>query len=103
MSDTIIVTGTVDLDPARRDDAIAAMLEVMEATRAEAGNEAYTFSADLTDPGRLHIVEQWASDEAMQAHLRTPHLAAFMEKMAGVGVKATTLTAWEGAVPRKLM
>lgn len=103
MSDTIVVTGTIDLDPARRDEAIAAALELMDATRAEEGNEGYTFSADLADPGRLHIVEQWASDDAMQAHLKTPHLATFLQKLAGVGVKATSLTQWRGAVPHKVM
>jgi quinol monooxygenase YgiN len=103
MSDTIIVTGTIDLDPAKRDDAIAAALDVMEATRAEEGNEGYTFSTDLADPGRLHLVEQWASEAAMQAHMTTPHLATFMEKMATFGVTAASLTQWRGATPSKLM
>lgn len=103
MSDTIIVTGTIDLDPARMDDAVAAALEVMEATRAEKGSEGYTFSRDLTDPGRLHLVEHWASDEAMQAHMATPHLAAFMEKVATLGVTGASLTKWEGATGSKLM
>ena len=103
MSDTIIVTGTIDLDPAKRDDAIAAALEVMEATRAEEGSVAYTFSTDLSDPGRLHLVEEWASAAAMDAHMQTPHLAAFMGKMAECGVRAANLTKWEGATGSKLM
>jgi len=103
MSDTIIVTGTIDLDPAKRDEAIAAALEVMELTRAEDGNEAYTFSADFADPGRFHLVEQWASEEAMQAHMGSAHLAAFMGKMGAFGVTSASLTKWEGATGSKLM
>jgi quinol monooxygenase YgiN len=103
MSDTIIVTGIIDLDPARRDDAIAAALAAMEATRAEEGNEGYTFSADLADPGRLHVFEQWATAEAMNAHMGSAHLAEFMAAMATCGVTGARLTKWEGATASKLM
>jgi quinol monooxygenase YgiN len=103
MSDTIIVTGTIDLDPDKRDDAIAAALVVMEATRAEEGNEGYTFSADLADPGRLHVTEQWASAEAMNAHMGSAHLAEFLSQMATFGVTKASLTKWESATPSKLM
>ena len=103
MSDTIIVTGVIDLDPAKRDDAIAAALAVMEATRAEEGAVLYTFSADLTDPGRFHLLEQWASAEAMEAHSKSAHLAEFMAKMGGFGVTRASLTKWDGATGSKLM
>jgi quinol monooxygenase YgiN len=99
MSDTIIVTGVIDLDPAKRYDAIAAALAVMEATRAEEGNESYTFSADFTDPGRFYLVEQWASEEAMNVHMGTAHLAEFMGKIAECGVKTLNVTHWRGATP----
>jgi quinol monooxygenase YgiN len=103
MSDTIIVTGVIDLDPAKRDDAIAAMVDCMEATRAEEGNDGYVFSADVSDPGRFHIVEHWASAAAMDAHMGTPHLAALMGKMGELGVTRASLTKWEGATGSKLM
>jgi quinol monooxygenase YgiN len=103
MSDTIIVIGTIDLDPARMDDAVAAALEIMEPTRAEEGNEAYTFSRGLADPGRLHLMEQWSSEEAMDAHMTTAHLATFMDKIGKCGVTSATLTQWRGATPTKVM
>jgi len=103
MSDTIIVTGVIDLDPANHDDAIAAMTECMEATRAEEGCENYAFSADLADPGRFHVSEQWASQTAMDAHGASPHLAALLGKMGDLGVTAASLTKWDGATPSKLM
>ena len=52
---TILVTGTIDFDPAKRDDAIAAVTACMAATRAEEGNEGYVFSGDLEDEGRFHV------------------------------------------------
>jgi quinol monooxygenase YgiN len=100
---SIIVTGTIDLDPAQRDGFIAAAKECMQATRAEDGNELYAFSADLSDPGRFYVMEQWASQEAMDAHMASAHLAAFMGAMGGAGVTGASLTKWDGATPSALM
>lgn len=102
MSDTIIVTGVMDLDPAHRDAAIAAVTTLMEATRAEDGCEHYAFSGDFGDPGRFHISERWASQAAMDAHMATPHMAAFLGAMGGFGVTGASITKWEGATGTKL-
>lgn len=103
MSDTIIVTGVIDLDPAKRDEFIAAAVACMTATREEDGNERYAFSADVEDAGRFHVVEQWASQADIDTHMATPHLATFMGAMGDFGVTGVTLTAWTGATPNKLM
>jgi quinol monooxygenase YgiN len=100
---TIIVTGSFDLDPAKRDDFIAAARECQAASRQDEGCESYTFSADLDEPGRFHVSEQWASQEAMDAHMGQPHMATFMGAMGGFGVTGVTLTKWEGATGSKLM
>jgi quinol monooxygenase YgiN len=103
MTDTVLITGYFDLDPAKRDDAIAAALACMEATHAEEGNEVYTFSADLGDPGRLWVSEQWASAAALDTHMASAHLAEFMTAVAGCGIKGGALTRWDGATGSKLM
>jgi quinol monooxygenase YgiN len=103
MSDPILVTGNMQLDPANRDAFIAAASELMEATRAEDGCEHYAFSADLTDPGAFHISERWASQAAMDSHMASPHMAAFMGKIGGFGITGASLTKWEGASGSPLM
>jgi len=100
---TILVTGTIDFDPSKRDDAIAAVKAVMAATRAEDGNEGYVFSGDLEEEGRFHVTEHWASQEAIDSHMATPHMATLMGQMGTLGVTAASLTKWEGATPSKLM
>jgi quinol monooxygenase YgiN len=103
MSDMILVTGVVDLDPSKRDDFIAACTELMTATREETGCEHYIFSADLDDPGRFHLSERWESAVAMAAHSGTPHFASFMGKMGGFGVTGASITKWTGASGSPLM
>jgi quinol monooxygenase YgiN len=83
----IVIAGTIDIDPARRADAEAAIRPLVEATRAEEGCVRYGFAGDLEDPGRLHLFERWASEEALHAHFASPHMAAFQAAMAGFGVR----------------
>jgi quinol monooxygenase YgiN len=99
----ILVTGTLDIDPAQRDGFIAAAEELMSSTRQEAGCEHYSFAADLGDPGRFHISEQWGSQPEMDAHMTAAHFLAFMGKMGGFGVRGASLTKWEGGTGSPLM
>jgi quinol monooxygenase YgiN len=103
MSDTIIVTGTIELDPAKREGAIAAMVECMEKTHVEDGCEGYSFAADLTDPGRFVVSEQWANADALAAHSASEHLAALVGQMGAFGVTKASVTQWSGATPSKIM
>ena len=67
----IIVTGTITLDPDKVDDLMAAALKAMAATREEEGNIDYVFSVDPETPGKVRILEQWESQEALDAHFTT--------------------------------
>ena len=70
---TILVTGTIDFDPAKRDDAIAAVTTVHGGHPRGGGLRGLRLlAATSTDPGRFHVTEQWASQEAMDIHMATP-------------------------------
>ncbi len=84
----LVVAGEIEIDPANRDKAVAAALEMMEATRREPGCISYTFSGDLAHPGRFRIFEEWKSQAALDEHFAAPHMAAFQGTVAGLGVKA---------------
>jgi quinol monooxygenase YgiN len=99
---TILVTGLIELDPANRDAFVDAANAVMTATHQEDGCEGYAFSSDLAEPGRFYVAEQWASQETMDAHSKSAHLATFMAAMGGFGVTRATLTKWDGATPTKI-
>ena len=64
----LIVAGYFRVAPADR----AAFLESRKASvvrsRGERGCHAYTFSADLVDPGLVHLYERWESKEDLAAH-----------------------------------
>ena len=65
--------------PGRGDEAAAAFQEVAVPTHAEEGCIVYALHRVANDPERLVLVERWASREALDQHLATPHLTAFRE------------------------
>ncbi len=81
---TIVINGTITIDPARKDEAYAAAVAMQEATWKEAGCLHYVFSADLSDPSKLHIAEKWVSMDDLNAHFTEPHMATFGAAMKGI-------------------
>lgn len=83
---TVIVGGTLTLNPEKADEASEVFKTAMAETHKEAGNIAYNFSKDLSNPGVFHFFEKWESQEVLDAHLKTPHMAAFMAAMGSLEV-----------------
>lgn len=77
----IVVQGDFTIKPGKRDEAIAAMTKVAKATQQEAGCIRYNFYADLEDPNRFIVYEEWESQAHLDAHLASdnppPHMVEF--------------------------
>ena len=83
----IIIAGTVDVDPARRDAALEAGKPHMEATRAQKGCVDYTWSADGLMAGRIYVFERWESQNDLAAHFAGPHYLAMRDTIAAHGLR----------------
>jgi quinol monooxygenase YgiN len=91
----IVIAGTITLDPAKREEAFAAARVIMRETHEEEGNIEYVFSADLEDEGVVHIFEKWESQEALDFHFKTPHMAEFQAVVGSLGVKDMKVEKYE--------
>jgi quinol monooxygenase YgiN len=98
----IVVIGYLTIDPDHRAEAEAAIATLVPLTVAEEGCIDYRYSADLLEPDRINIVEQWASEEAMNAHMATDHLAAFMTAIGPCLGGAVEITRHDVATSSKL-
>lgn len=101
---TIIVTGPITIDPADRDKAVALMRPMVEASRAEAGCISYGFYEDPLEAGAFRVVEEWESEEALDAHFQEPHMAAFLGgigsiKVLGMDVKFYSAEEFQRGLP----
>ncbi|QEG23056.1 putative quinol monooxygenase [Mariniblastus fucicola] len=63
------------------DDAVAAMKTVAAETLKEDGCAEYRFALPVSEGGPIVLFEEWESQEKLDAHFETSHLAAFRAKM----------------------
>ena len=58
-----------------------ALKGLIEPTRAEPGNISYQLLASLDDERDYTFVEEYQNGDALDAHMKTPHIAAAMAAM----------------------
>lgn len=80
----LIVIGRVACAEGRREDLVAHMKTMQEASRAEPGCLDYGFFAAVEDPDKFVAVELWESRQALETHFAAPSVAAFTGGLAGL-------------------
>ncbi|BAZ48863.1 antibiotic biosynthesis monooxygenase [Nostoc sp. NIES-4103] len=81
---TIRVVARVIALPEKVEELKAVLLELIEPTRQEAGAIKYELLQNQSDPTDFTFVEEWASSEALNAHIQSPHLQAGVAKLEGL-------------------
>src|SRR5579864_6496011 len=87
MTEMLLLTAFIEVAPTDRAAIGAALPAVITATRAEDGCEEYGCYEDAQQQGRYVFVERWRDQSALDRHLSTPHMAAWM-KVAGPRLKS---------------
>lgn len=80
----IVVSGTIYVKKNKVDEAIELAKVMMEKTGEEVGCITYRFYTDIESPDILRVFEEWESEEELQAHFATPHMAEFRTKLAQI-------------------
>lgn len=62
----IIVTGSLSVDPARRDRFLDLSLPSVRQARETVGCLDFSVSPDPVDPARVNIIERWADRPALE-------------------------------------
>jgi quinol monooxygenase YgiN len=65
---TIIVSGSLYVDPAHRDAYLQARVPILAHAREAPGCLDFSLSADLLDAGRVNVYERWRSREDLLAY-----------------------------------
>ena len=94
----ILISGTVQVDPAQRDAALEAACPHMQATRAQEGCIDYVWSADLLVPGRIYVYERWESEKALRAHFEGPHYLNMRNTIAAHGLTGADVLKYRPAI-----
>ena len=99
----IIVNGTVRFGAGEIERLRGAMERNVQATRAEEGCEHYAYAVDISDPDLLHVSERWRDDAAIQDHMVSPHMGAFMAEIGAAKVEAISIKAYEASFLRNVL
>lgn len=91
----IVISGSIKVKPERLDDLIGASSEIAMTSRSETGCRDYRFGVDVEDGHRVHLFEEWASEEDLNVHFTTPHFAAFSTLLVEVLAEEPTFTRYE--------
>ena len=94
----IQVIATIELKPGCREDFLPLLNDNVPKVKAEDGCLAYDPCVDI-DSGLLSqgkisddvvtLVEAWSSVEALQAHLKAPHMADYRDKVKDMVINVT--------------
>ena len=83
----IIIAGTIDVRPERREDCLVATVPLQKATREqEPGCLAYCFAADPVVDGRIQVYELWADQASLAAHFTHPNYLNMRACLGGFGL-----------------
>jgi quinol monooxygenase YgiN len=63
--------------PGKEEELKKHLLALVAPTRKEAGCLLYELHQDHSAPGHFVFFENWESKEALERHIKTPHMAAF--------------------------
>ena len=90
----LAVIGSFRFPPDRIAEALPLMEQVIAATLGEAGCSAYSYSADVTEPGLFRVMEMWDNRAALEAHFATPHMRDWAAARAALGFSHREVTAF---------
>jgi len=99
----ILVQGWVRVHEGDREKLRAAARALVEETRRERGNLAYAFAEDFNDLGLFHIIERWADEEAVAAHMLSQHIAAFLPQLSALRDVHLRIARYDAPEERVLM
>ncbi|MDM9649204.1 antibiotic biosynthesis monooxygenase [Rhizobium sp. S163] len=79
----LIVAGYIYVDPADLNQFHDDLNALSVATRKRIGNISYSAAIDEPGAGRLLVLERWADERALRAHLEAADTISFVDRWSG--------------------
>jgi len=65
---TILIAGSIKVPAEKREYLLTAIRKYILASREEPGCDYYVWTADLSEPGIIHVFEQWTDEASLSEH-----------------------------------
>lgn len=80
---TLTIVANIHAKPDQAELVRAELERLIPLTRAEEGCVQYDLHLNQADPAHFVFFENWATREAFEAHMKTAHIAAYLEATEG--------------------
>jgi len=91
----VTVVATFEARPGREAELKRLLLALLAPTRQEAGCLNYDLHISPEHPAKFLFHENWAGKELLEAHLKSPHLAALLPRVDELCVAPPEIKLWE--------
>jgi quinol monooxygenase YgiN len=82
----ILIAAQIDLDPARREEALLSARKWIDGALAQPGCIRYDWSADLSNPSRINVFEEWESEAHLASHFANAQYAGMRDHIGTFGL-----------------
>ena len=69
----IVISAQIDLPADKREEALKTAQPFIDGALSQEGCLHYDWSADLNNPTRINVFEEWTSEEALASHFANKH------------------------------
>ncbi len=83
----IVISAQIDLPAEKREEALRTAQPFIDGALSQAGCIHYDWGADLNNPKRVNVFEEWESEEALASHFANKHYAAMLGHLGGFGIE----------------
>ena len=91
----VTVVATFEARPGKEAELKQLLLGLLAPTRQEAGCLNYDLHSAPSHPAKFLFHETWTSQELLDAHLTSPHLAALLPRVGELCVAGPDIQFWE--------
>ncbi len=93
----LTVLALIKAKPGKEEALKQELLALIEPTQAEPGYIEYRMHQSLDDKACFMFYEHWASKDALNEHIQTPHLQALLAKADDLFAEPLDVRFWEEA------
>jgi quinol monooxygenase YgiN len=87
----IIIAGTVEIDPEKREAALTAGRELEAATRRQPGCLDYVWTVDGLSPSTIYVYERWQDEASLAAHFAGPNYNGMRAILGSFGLRGASV------------
>lgn len=83
----IVIAAQVDLPAEKREEALKSAQPFIDGALSQPGCLRYDWSADMNNPTRVNVFEEWTSEEALASHFADKHYAGMLSHLGSFGIE----------------